>query len=72
LGISVDAVWCDEAYVQARRLRFPLLANFHPKVRIPLATAGGAPSCTELLTCLDVKRDAPLLPESEGRGAPRR
>jgi peroxiredoxin len=31
LGISVDGVWCHEAYVQARRLRFPLLADFHPK-----------------------------------------
>jgi peroxiredoxin len=31
LGISVDGVWCHEAYIQARRLRFPLLADFHPK-----------------------------------------
>ena len=31
LGISVDGVWCHEAYAQARRLRFPLLADFHPK-----------------------------------------
>ena len=31
LGISVVGVWCHEAYVQARRLRFPLLADFHPK-----------------------------------------
>ena len=31
LGISVDGVWCHEAYVLARRLRFPLLADFHPK-----------------------------------------
>jgi peroxiredoxin len=31
MGISVDGVWCHEAYVQARRLRFPLLADFHPK-----------------------------------------
>jgi peroxiredoxin len=31
LGISVDGVWCHEAYVQARRLHFPLLADFHPK-----------------------------------------
>jgi peroxiredoxin len=31
LGVSVDGVWCHEAYVQARRLRFPLLADFHPK-----------------------------------------
>jgi peroxiredoxin len=31
LGISVDGAWCHEAYVQARRLRFPLLADFHPR-----------------------------------------
>jgi hypothetical protein len=37
---------------------------------IPLATAGGTPTYTELLTCLDVRRDARLLRESEGRGAP--
>jgi peroxiredoxin len=28
LGISVDAVWCHEAFMQARHLRFPLLADF--------------------------------------------
>ena len=31
MGISVDGVWCHEAYVQARRLHFPLLTDFHPK-----------------------------------------
>lgn len=31
LGISVDGVWCHESYAQAHRLRFPLLADFHPK-----------------------------------------
>jgi peroxiredoxin len=31
LGISVDGVWCHEAYAQTRRLRFPLLADFNPK-----------------------------------------
>ena len=31
MGISVDGVWCHEAYVQERRLHFPLLADFHPK-----------------------------------------
>jgi peroxiredoxin len=31
LGISVDGVWCHEAYIQARRLNFSLLADFHPK-----------------------------------------
>ena len=36
---------------------------------IPLTTAGGTPTYTELLTCLDVRRDARLLRESEGSGA---
>jgi peroxiredoxin len=31
MGISVDGAWCHEAYAQARRLHFPLLADFHPK-----------------------------------------
>ena len=31
LGISVDGVWCHQAFAQARSLRFPLLADFEPK-----------------------------------------
>jgi peroxiredoxin len=31
LGISVDSVWCHQAFAEARRLRFPLLADFEPK-----------------------------------------
>jgi peroxiredoxin len=31
LGISVDGVWCHRAYIAARNLRFPLLADFEPK-----------------------------------------
>jgi peroxiredoxin len=31
LGISVDGVWCHEAFAKDRRLHFPLLADFHPK-----------------------------------------
>jgi peroxiredoxin len=31
LGISVDGVWCHEAFTQDRRLHFPLLADFEPK-----------------------------------------
>lgn len=34
LAISVDGVWCHEAYAQARRLHFPLLADFHPKGKV--------------------------------------
>lgn len=31
LGISVDGVWCHIAFAQARKLHFPLLADFEPK-----------------------------------------
>jgi peroxiredoxin len=40
LGISVDGVWCHEAYTKARRFHFPLLADFHPKGKV--ASAYGA------------------------------
>lgn len=31
LGISVDGVWCHRAFTDARKLHFPLLADFEPK-----------------------------------------
>jgi peroxiredoxin len=31
LGISVDGVWCHRAVADARKLHFPLLADFEPK-----------------------------------------
>jgi peroxiredoxin len=31
LGISVDGIWCHQAYCDARHLAFPLLADFEPK-----------------------------------------
>lgn len=31
LGISVDGVWCHEAFAKDRYLHFPLLADFDPK-----------------------------------------
>ncbi len=31
LGISVDSVWCHQAFISARGLKFDLLADFHPK-----------------------------------------
>ena len=31
LGISVDGAWCHAAFTDARKLRFPLLADFEPK-----------------------------------------
>jgi peroxiredoxin len=37
LGISVDGVWCHEAFAQARGYRFPLLADFEPKGQVARA-----------------------------------
>ena len=31
LGISVDGVWCHQAFEKDRNLHFPLLADFEPK-----------------------------------------
>jgi peroxiredoxin len=31
VGISVDGAWCHGAFAAARRLHFPLLADFEPK-----------------------------------------
>ena len=31
LGISVDGVWCHQAYSKSRKLKFQLLADFEPK-----------------------------------------
>jgi len=31
LGISVDGVWCHQAFAKDRHLHFPLLADFEPK-----------------------------------------
>jgi peroxiredoxin len=31
VGLSIDHAWCHVAFAQSRNLRFPLLADFHPK-----------------------------------------
>jgi peroxiredoxin len=31
IGVSVDGIWCHLAFAEARRLHFPLLADFEPK-----------------------------------------
>ena len=31
LGVSVDGMWCHQAYADARKLKFPLLSDFEPK-----------------------------------------
>ena len=58
LGISVDGVWCHEAYVQERRLRFPLLADFHPKGEVARSYGvyrEGEGVCERALFVLDSK-----------------
>ena len=37
LGISVDGVWCHEAFTKDRHLHFPLLADFEPKGEVAKA-----------------------------------
>jgi peroxiredoxin len=31
VGVSVDGVWCHQAFAQSRHLHYPLLADFEPK-----------------------------------------
>lgn len=35
-GISVDSAWCHLAFGDQRNLRFPLLADFHPKGEVAM------------------------------------
>jgi len=37
LGISVDGAWCHAAFAGARKLHFPLLADFEPKGEVARA-----------------------------------
>ena len=37
LGISVDGAWCHRAFAEARKLHFPLLADFEPKGEVARA-----------------------------------
>src|SRR5262245_16257812 len=37
LGISVDGVWCHEAFAEHRHLPFPLLADYEPKGQVSKA-----------------------------------
>jgi peroxiredoxin len=37
VGVSVDGVWCHEAFAKDRHLRFPLAADFEPKGEIAKA-----------------------------------
>src|SRR3954469_19461916 len=31
IGISVDGVWCHQAYAHDRKLKFPLVSDFQPR-----------------------------------------
>ena len=44
LGISVDGTWCHKAFADARKLRFPLLADFEPKGAVSRAYGAYADS----------------------------
>jgi peroxiredoxin len=48
IGISVDGVWCHEAFTKDRHLRFPLAADFEPKGQV--ARAYGAYRTAEGVT----------------------
>jgi peroxiredoxin len=39
LGISVDGVWCHDAFAKERHLHFPLMADFEPKGAVARAYA---------------------------------
>jgi peroxiredoxin len=39
LGVSVDGVWCHDAFAKDRRLHFPLMADFEPKGAVARAYA---------------------------------
>jgi peroxiredoxin len=34
VGLSIDHAWCHMAFAKSRNLRFPLLADFHPKGQV--------------------------------------
>jgi peroxiredoxin len=39
LGISVDGVWCHDAFAKDRHLHFPLMSDFEPKGAVARAYA---------------------------------
>lgn len=51
--------------------KWDLFSDADKATCIPLHTAGGAPTYTELLTCLEIMRDARSLPENRTTGAAR-
>jgi peroxiredoxin len=58
LGISVDGVWCHDAFSQSRHLHFPLLADFEPKGAVARAYGAyrdGDGFCERALFVIDAK-----------------
>jgi peroxiredoxin len=58
VGISVDGVWCHEAFAKDRRLHFPLLADFHPKGAVAMSYGAYRDSegvCERALFVIDPK-----------------
>jgi peroxiredoxin len=53
-GISVDSVWCHQAYAKNRKLRFPLLADFEPKGEVSRAYGAYDPASGTSLRALYV------------------
>jgi peroxiredoxin len=58
LGISVDGVWCHDAFAKDRHLHFPLLADFEPKGEVAKkygAYRAADGSCERALFVIDRK-----------------
>src|SRR5262245_41932155 len=58
VGISVDGVWCHDAFAKDRKLHFPLLADFEPKGEVARkygAYRAGEGVCERALFVLDKK-----------------
>jgi len=58
LGISVDGVWCHEAFARELKLHFPLIADFEPKgavARLYGAYREGDGVCERALFVIDAK-----------------
>ena len=58
LGVSVDGVWCHQAFVRQSHLHFPLLADFEPKGAVARAFGAyreSAGVCERALFVIDGK-----------------
>jgi peroxiredoxin len=75
VGISVDGIFCHQAYAKSRNLEFPLLADFEPKGAVSKtygAYRGADGYCDRALFVIDAKgmiRWSYLSPIGENPGA---